>query len=115
MSSSQNNTNNIALHTSRPQHQLHNSSLPLPGSRSHTTVQTQDYSSLQGCIYGIRMMLGTEVQTCIGVRVLMVTPPSPASEALGVQHMPQGGIGQPNWPKDHAGFSDGTTQKAGLM
>ncbi|KAG2359327.1 hypothetical protein BDR07DRAFT_1415320 [Suillus spraguei] len=30
--------------TARPQHQLHNSSQPLPGPGSRAAVQTQDYS-----------------------------------------------------------------------
>jgi hypothetical protein len=41
---SQNNTNDAALNTSDPQHQLHNSSEPLPGSGSRNAAQTQDYS-----------------------------------------------------------------------
>jgi hypothetical protein len=44
MSSSQNNTNSAGLNTSRPQHQLHDSSQPLPGSGSRAAEQTQDYS-----------------------------------------------------------------------
>ena len=41
---SQNNADNAALNTSRPQHQLHDSSQPLPGSESRGATQTQDYS-----------------------------------------------------------------------
>lgn len=41
---SQDNTDNAALNTSRPQHQLHDSSQPLPGSGSRAAAQTHDYS-----------------------------------------------------------------------
>ncbi|OAX34679.1 hypothetical protein K503DRAFT_724123 [Rhizopogon vinicolor AM-OR11-026] len=44
MSFDSQNNNNTALNTSRPQHQLHNSSQPLPGSESRAAAQTQDYS-----------------------------------------------------------------------
>ncbi|KAJ8590345.1 hypothetical protein M405DRAFT_737003 [Rhizopogon salebrosus TDB-379] len=44
MSFTSQNTNNAALNTSRPQHQLHDSSQPLPGSESRAAAQTQDYS-----------------------------------------------------------------------
>jgi hypothetical protein len=44
MSFTSQNTNNTALNTSRPQHQLHDSSQPLPGSESRAAAQTQDYS-----------------------------------------------------------------------
>jgi len=44
MLNSPNDTDIAALNTTRPQHQLHSSSQPLPGSDSRAAAQTQDYS-----------------------------------------------------------------------
>ncbi|KAG1853198.1 hypothetical protein DFJ58DRAFT_728316 [Suillus subalutaceus] len=116
MSSSQNNTNNVALNTSSPQHQLNDPSQSLR-SGSRATVQTQvslpaniervfssaihskNTSAQSDDAYPTRATLGTERQ-------------------LGVQPTPEDGIaidGQPNPPEGHAGFGDGKTQKASLV
>ncbi|KAH7925016.1 hypothetical protein BV22DRAFT_1129365 [Leucogyrophana mollusca] len=41
---SKSNTTNTALNTSRPAHHIHDSSEPLPGSKSRSAAQAQDYS-----------------------------------------------------------------------
>ncbi|KAG1731027.1 hypothetical protein EDB19DRAFT_1641009 [Suillus lakei] len=132
MSSSQNNTNNAALNTSRPQHQLHDSSQPLPGFGSRATVQTQDYSPANIERMSSSVIHGkdtpTESDDADSTRATHGTPSagdtgpdSHQSESargntaftserpLGVQPTPEGGVaigGQPNLPEGHAGFSD---------
>ncbi|KAG1767372.1 hypothetical protein EV702DRAFT_754999 [Suillus placidus] len=137
---SQNNTNNAALNTSRPQHQLHDSSQPLPGSGSRAAVQTQDYSPANIERMPSSVVHGkdtpTESDDADSTRATIGTPSagrtardSHQSESargntaftserpLGVQPTPEGGVaigGQPNLPEGHAGFSDkviGKTQK----
>lgn len=134
MSSSQNNTNSAALNTSRPQHQLHDSSQPLPGSGSRAAVPTQDYSPAN-----IERMSSSEIHgkqataesdDTDSTRATIGTPSggrtapdldSHQSESargntaftterpLGVQPTPEGGVaigGQPNLPEGHASFGD---------
>lgn len=133
--------NNAALNTSRPQHQLHDSSQPLPGSGSRDAVQTQDYSPANiermysSVIYGKNA--STESDDADSTRATMGIPsagrtgPDSACESesarsntastnerpLGVQPTPEGGVsigGQPNLSEGHAGFGDkvvGKTQK----
>ncbi|KAG1849474.1 hypothetical protein F4604DRAFT_1686852 [Suillus subluteus] len=108
MSSSQNNTNNAALNTSSPQHQLNDSSQPL---RSGSRATSDD-------AYPTRATLGTSSagQTRMRARARGNT----AFTTLGVQPTPEvlqmesqlNIDGQPNPPGGHAGFGDGETQKA---
>ncbi|KAG1750415.1 uncharacterized protein EDB91DRAFT_1243992 [Suillus paluster] len=107
MSSIQTHPNNDALNTSPPQHQLHDSSEPLPGSGSRAGTKTQDYSPAN-----IERM---ESQEAHGNTEFTSDRP------LGVKPTPEGRVaigGQPNQPEGHAGFGDkviGKTQKAGLV
>ncbi|KAG1796983.1 uncharacterized protein HD556DRAFT_1431181 [Suillus plorans] len=134
MSGLQNNPNNAALNTSRPQHQLQDSSQPLPGSGSRDAVQTQDYSPANiermssSVIHGKNT--STESDDADSTRATMgipsagrTGPDSCESESesarsntastnerpLGAQPTPEGGVsigGQPNLSEGHAGFGD---------
>ncbi|KAG0699603.1 hypothetical protein DFH29DRAFT_983463 [Suillus ampliporus] len=128
-SSSQNNTDNAVLDTSRPQHQLHDSSQPLPGSGSRAAAQTQDYSPANiermssSVIHGKNA--STESDDADSTRATRGTVPDSqqargntaftSDRPLGVQPTQEGGVaigGQPNLPEGHAGFGDKAIGKA---
>ncbi|KAG0699601.1 hypothetical protein DFH29DRAFT_983462 [Suillus ampliporus] len=131
-SSSQNNTDNAVLDTSRPQHQLHDTSQPLPGSGSRAAAQTQDYSPANiermssSVIHGKNA--STESDDADSTRATRGTGPD-SQQARGNTAFTTARLvfnlckkvltfcgvavgGQPNLPEGHAGFGDKVIGKA---